>query len=172
MMDFEPIVSPLFAWIFAIGICVLLISQAIRIQRSDFSPKQKGIKQFLNTSLFAGLLTFLLNPVWSSEHISSPILLVSEELDESELEFWKDSLVVQKVVSLADFQSNSDSLILLGKDFPKEFLYSLRTKSVDWIIPKSALEPEFLEWKGILHHDEVQKIRLKMRLWHKSKSQL
>ena len=164
MMDFEPIVSPLFAWIFAIGICVLLISQAIRIQRSDFSPNQKGIKQFLNTSLFAGLLTFLLNPVWSSEHISSPILLVSEELDESELEFWKDSLVVQKVVSLADFQSNSDSLILLGKDFTKEFLYSLRTKSVDWIISNSALEPEFLEWKGILHHDEVQKIRLKMDL--------
>jgi hypothetical protein len=164
MMDFEPIVSPLFAWIFGIGICGLLIFQVIQIQKSDFSPKRKGVKQLLNALLFFALLTFMLNPVWDSEQTSSPILLVSEEVDKSEIDFWKDSLGVDKVISVADFQSNSDSLILLGKDFQKDFLYSIRSKSVDWIIPSEADNPEFLEWKGILYQGENQKIRLKMDL--------
>ncbi|WP_075350817.1 hypothetical protein [Algoriphagus marinus] len=164
MMDFEPIVSPLFTWIFGIGISLLLIFQIIRIQRSDFSSKRKGIKQLLNALLFFALLTFMLNPVWSSEQISSPILLVSEELDKSEIDFWKDSIGVEKVISIDDFQSNSDSLILLGKNFSKDFLYSIRAKSLDWIIPSSTTEPEFLDWKGILYQGEVQKIRLKMDL--------
>ncbi len=163
-MDFEPIVSPLFTWIFGIGISLLLIFQIIRIQRSDFSSKRKGIKQLLNALLFFALLTFMLNPVWSSEQISSPILLVSEELDKSEIDFWKDSIGVEKVISIDDFQSNSDSLILLGKNFSKDFLYSIRAKSLDWIIPSSTTEPEFLDWKGILYQGEVQKIRLKMDL--------
>jgi hypothetical protein len=108
MMDFEPIVSPLFAWIFGIGICGLLIFQVIQIQKLDFSPKRKGVKQLLNALLFFALLTFMLNPVWDSKQTSSPILLVSEEVDKSEIDFWKDSLGVDKVISVADFQSNSD----------------------------------------------------------------
>ncbi|MDG1277269.1 MAG: hypothetical protein P8O16_08315 [Algoriphagus sp.] len=164
MMDFEPIVSPLFAWIFGIGIAALLIFQAIQIQKSDFTPKRKGVKQLLNTFLFSALLVFMLNPLWNYEQISKPILLVSEEVEKSEIDFWKDSLGVEKVLSAEDFQSNSDSLILLGNDFAKNFLYSIRAKSVDWIIPSEADNPEFLEWKGILYQGENQKIRLKMDL--------
>lgn len=159
-MEFEPIVSSLFAWIFGIGICVLLVLQVIKIQRTDFSPRRKLIKQVLSGLFFLVLLAFLLNPVWNNELSSAPALLVSSDLNESEIDFWKDSLSITKAIQENDFQSNSDSLILLGKSFSKEFLYALRAKSVNWIIPNSQTEPSFLNWKGVLRQGELQKIQL------------
>lgn len=163
-MEFEPIVSPLFVWVSVVGIFVLFVLQVLRIHRADFSARRKVFKQVLNGFFLFALLAFLLNPVWKNESNSAPTLLVSSDVTENEINFWKDSLDVTQTISLNDFEPNSDSLILLGKSFSKEFLYALRAKSVNWVIPNSGNEPSFLKWKGVLRQGEIQKIHLGLKI--------
>ena len=164
MMVFEPIVSPIFAWIFGVVILVLIVILLFQIQKGDYSPRRKVVKQLLNSLLLLGLLLFIANPVWEIEQNSNPVLIISEDLEEADLDFWKDSLGIQKVILIKDFKSNSDSVILLGKDFSKEFLYALRAKSVNWIIPNSVQELAFLDFKGILRQGETQQIQGRLPL--------
>jgi len=164
MMEFDPILTPFFTWVLGIGFSILLIFQVIHIQKSTSSTKRKAFRQLLNGLLLITLLFFFLNPVWRSEQVSSPVLVVSQDFNQEEISFWKDSLGVEKVLGISDFQSNFDSLILLGAEFPTNFLYSIRAKSMDWIIPNSKDRIEFIQWKGILRQGEIQKIRLKTGL--------
>jgi hypothetical protein len=164
MMEFEPIVSPIFVWIFGIVILVLIGLIVFRIQKGNFSPRRKVLKQVLNSLFLLALFFFIVNPVWEISRNSDPVLIISKDLEKVVLDFWKDSLGVRKVISISDFNSNLDSLILLGKDFPKEFRYALRAKSLNWIIPNSDQELEFLDFKGILRQGERQKIKGRMPL--------
>ncbi|MFT7364124.1 MAG: hypothetical protein ACI9UV_002331, partial [Algoriphagus sp.] len=63
MMVFEPIVSPIFAWIFGVVILVLIVILLFQIQKGDYSPRRKVVKQLLNSLLLLGLLLFISNPV-------------------------------------------------------------------------------------------------------------
>jgi hypothetical protein len=164
MMVFEPIVSPIFAWVFSVVILVLIVIILFQIQKGDYSPRRKIVKQLLNSLLLLGLLLFIANPVWEIERNSNPVLIIPEDLEEADLDLWKDSLGIQKVIYIKDFKSNSDSVILLGKDFSKEFLYALRAKSVNWIIPNSVQELAFLDFKGILRQGETQEIQGRLPL--------
>jgi len=164
MMVFEPIVSPIFAWIFGIVILFLIGILVFQIQKGDFSPRRKALKQLLNSLFFLVLLFFIANPVWEIERNSNPVLIISEDLEEADLDFWKDSLGIQKVILIKDFKPNSDSVILLGKDFSEQFLYAVRAKSVNWIIPNSDKELAFLGFKGILRHGETQEIQGRLPL--------
>jgi hypothetical protein len=164
MMEFEPIVSPIFVSIFGVVILVLIGLLVFRIQKGNFSPRRKVLKQLLNSLFLLALLFFIVNPVWEIARNSDPVLIISKDLEKVVLDFWKDSLGVRKVISISDFNSNSDSLILLGKDFPKEFCYALRAKSLHWIIPNSDQELGFLDFKGILRQGERQEIKGRMPL--------
>jgi len=164
MMEFEPIVLPIFVWIFGVVILVLIGLLVFRIQKGNFSPRRKVLKQLLNSFFLLALLFFIVNPVWETARNSDPVLIISEDLEKAALNFWKDSLGVRKVISISDFNSNSDSVILLGKDFPKEFRYALRAKSLNWIIPNSDQELGFLDFKGILRQGERQEIQGRMPL--------
>jgi hypothetical protein len=164
MMEFEPIVSPVFVWIFGVVILVLIGLLVFRIQKANFSPRRKVLKQLLNSLFLLGLLFFIVNPVWEIARNSDPVLIISKDLEKAVLDFWKDSLGVRKVISISDFNANSDSVILLGKDFPKEFRYALRAKSLNWIIPNLDQELEFLDFKGILRQGERQEIQGRMPL--------
>jgi hypothetical protein len=163
-MEFEPIVSPIFVWIFGVVILVVIGLIAFRIQKGDFSPRRKVVKQLLNSLFFLGLFVFIVNPVWQIEQNSNPVLIISEDLEKEALDFWKDSLGGRKVISISDYNSNSDSVILLGKDFSKAFRYGLRSKSVNWIFPNSDQELAFLDYKGILRQGERQEIQGRMQL--------
>jgi hypothetical protein len=164
MMEFEPIVLPIFVWIFGVVILVLIGLLVFRIQKGNFSPRRKVLKQLQNSFFLLALLFFIVNPVWETARNSDPVLIISEDLEKAALNFWKDSLGVRKVISISDFNSNSDSVILLGKDFPKEFRYALRAKSLNWIIPNSDQELGFLDFKGILRQGERQEIQGRMPL--------
>jgi len=164
MMEFEPIVSPVFIWIFGVVILILIGLIVFRIQKANFSPRRKVLKQLLNSLFLLVLLFFIVNPVWETARNSDPVLIISEDLEKAAIDFWKDSLGVRKVISISDFNSNSDSVILLGKDFPKEFRYALRAKSLNWIIPNSDQELGFLDFKGILRQGERQEIQGRMPL--------
>ena len=164
MMEFEPIVLPIFVWIFGVVILVLIGLLVFRIQKGNFSPRRKVLKQLQNSLFLLVLLFFIVNPVWETARNSDPVLIISEDLEKAALNFWKDSLGVRKVISISDFNSNSDSVILLGKDFPKEFRYALRAKSLNWIIPNSDQELGFLDFKGILRQGERQEIQGRMPL--------
>jgi hypothetical protein len=163
-MEFEPVVSPIFVWIFGVVILILIGLIVFRIQKANFSPRRKVLKQLLNSLFLLALLFFIVNPVWETARNSDPVLIISEDLEKAAIDFWKDSLGVKKVISISDFNSNSDSLILLGKDFPKEFRYALRAKSLNWIIPNSDQELGFLDFKGILRQGERQEIQGRMPL--------
>jgi hypothetical protein len=170
MMEFEPIVSPIFVWIFGVVILVLIGILVFRIQKGNFSPRRKVLKQLLNSLFLLALFFLIVNPVWEIARNSDPVLIISEDLGKAALDFWKDSLGVRKVISISDYNPNSDFVILLGKDFPKEFRYALRAKSVNWIIPNSDQELAFLDFKGILRQGERQEIQGRMPL--KTGSQL
>jgi hypothetical protein len=163
-MEFEPIVSSIFVWIFGVVILVLIGLLVFRIQNGDFSPRRKVLKQLLNSLFLLALFFFIINPVWEIARNSDPVLIISEDLEKAAIDFWKDSLGVRKVISISDFNANSDSMILLGKDFPKEFRYALRGKSLNWIIPNSYQELAFLDFKGILRQGERQEIQGRMPL--------
>ncbi|MHA7128192.1 hypothetical protein [Algoriphagus namhaensis] len=158
-MELQPIVFPIFAWIFGIVIILGFGILAARIQKTNFSSKRKAIKHLLHALLTMALLAFILNPVWLSPPSQKPVLVFSENLGKSEVDFWKDSLGIEKAIGANDFEFNENSLVLLGREFSKEFLYSLRANSLDWVIPESK-EPYFLNWKGVLTQGEVQKIQL------------
>jgi len=162
MMEFDPLVSSPIAWIFGVGVLGILLILIWKIERSTISDKRKRVKKLLNSLFFLFLLLFMLNPIWTSERESSPILVFSDGVESAELAFYMDSLGIQKSYLREDFKSNSDSIILLGNSFSKEFLYSLRAKSVDWIIPKSKSAIDFLEFKSILRKGEKQLIRVKL----------
>jgi hypothetical protein len=164
MMEFEPIVSPIFVWIFGVVILVLIGILVFRIQKGNFSPRRKVLKQLLNSLFLFALFFLIVNPVWEIARNSDPVLIISEDLGKAALDFWKDSLGVRKVISISDYNPNSDFVILLGKDFPKEFRYALRAKSVNWIIPNSDQELAFLDFKGILRQGERQEIKGRMPL--------
>jgi hypothetical protein len=164
MMEFEPVVSPIFVWIFGVVILILIGLIVFRIQKANFSPRRKVLKQLLNSLFLLALIFFIVNPVWETARNSDPVLIIFEDLEKAALDFWKDSLGVRKVISISDYNSNSDSVILLGKDFPKEFRYALRAKSLNWIIPNSDQELGFLDFKGILRQGERQEIQGRMPL--------
>lgn len=166
-MEFEPIVSPI--WMYGIAIFAILAFLVFQIKRSDYSPRRKWIKGCLNSLFLLTLLLFMANPVWEIDRNSGPILITSENVEKEELEFWKDSLGIQKVISVRNFKSNSDSIILLGELFQKEFLYGLRAKSVDWVVPASGDNLDFLDFKGILHQGESQRILGRMSISADSK---
>jgi hypothetical protein len=162
MMEFEPIVSTI--WIFGLVILIVIGLIVFQIQKGVYSPRRKALKQLLNSLFLLGLLLFIANPVWEIERNSNPVLIISEDLEEADLDLWKDSLRVEKAISISDFNFNSDSVILLGKDFSKEFLYDLRAKSVNWIVPNSVQELAFLDFKGILRQGETQQIQGRLPL--------
>ncbi|MFC3881766.1 hypothetical protein ACFOSV_16340 [Algoriphagus namhaensis] len=158
-MALQPIVSPIFAWVFGIVIVIGFGILIALIQKSDLYSKRKAIKHMLHALLTMALLAFILNPVWLSQPSQKPLLVFSEDLGKSEVDFWKDSLSIEKAVRAENFESNENSLVLLGREFSKEFLYSLRANSLDWVIPEGK-EPNYLNWKGVLTQGEVQKIQL------------
>lgn len=162
MMEFDPLLSPLMTWIFGIFLLGFLLFLIGKIERADLSIQRKRVKQVLNSLFFAVLILSMLNPVWRSERNTTPMLVVSEDLTKEELAFWKDSLGLRKSVTRKNFKSNSDSIILLGADFPREFLYSLRAKSINWIIPESESAVIFLDFKAILRKGEKQLIRMNL----------
>lgn len=162
-MELQPIVSPIFAWIFGIVIVLGFGTLAARIQKTELSPKRRAIKHLLHGLLSIALLVFVLNPVWLSQPSQKPVLVFSPDLEKSQVDFWKDSLGIEKAIRADDFEGKENSLVLLGMDFSKEFLYSVRANSLDWIIPQGKM-PDFLKWKGVLIQGEVQYIHIGMDL--------
>ncbi len=159
MIQFEPLLSPLFAWIAGFGLILILIFQFVQIHQGSISLRRKRIKQVLNSFLVVLLLGFMLQPKWNNDPKSGKVLIFSEQMKNSEINFWKDSLSINRAVQASKFDIQTDSVILLGLDFPKEFLYGIRAKSLNWIIPEQENAPIYLEWKGILSHNERQIIR-------------
>ncbi|GMQ27639.1 hypothetical protein [Algoriphagus confluentis] len=157
-LSFDPITSDFFLW--TILILVLGIGLAF-----VFFYGKKGISKnrlWVKTGLFFGFWAFLaislLRPHVSDLKDSKPWLVYEESLEQAELDFWMDSLGLEKSVGISDFDLHSDPVVLLGKQFSKEELYFLRGKQVSWILPREQGIIRDISWKGYLRKGEVQRV--------------
>ncbi|GMQ23515.1 hypothetical protein Aoki45_01970 [Algoriphagus sp. oki45] len=157
-LSFDPITSDFFLW--TILILVLGIGLA-----SVFFYGKKGISKnrlWVKTGLFFGFWAFLaislLRPQVSDLKDSKLWLVYGEGLEQAELDFWMDSLGLDKSVGISDFDLHSDQVVLLGMQFSKEELYSLRGKQVSWILPREQGLIRDISWKGYLRKGEVQRV--------------
>lgn len=157
-LDFSPIVSPPLLW--TLLILVLMTGLA-----SVFFYRKKGVsinRLWVKTGLFLGFWTFLavalLQPQVKKPKESQPWLVYEEGIGKAELDFWKDSLGLERAVEISGFDQQSDRVVVLGKEFSKAELYPLRGLEVDWVLPKDNGLIRDISWKGYVRKGENQRV--------------
>lgn len=156
-LDFSPIVSPPLLW--TLLILVLMTGLA-----SVFFYRKKGISKdrlLVKTALFFGFWAFLalalLQPQVRKPKESKALLVFERGLEKAQIDFWKDSLGLEKAVEISEFDGQSDQVVLLGKQFSREEMYPLRGLEVDWGLPIENGLIRDISWKGYVRKGEGQR---------------
>ncbi|MFN3760343.1 MAG: hypothetical protein ACK4SF_14125 [Algoriphagus aquaeductus] len=157
-LDFSPIVSLPLLWTLLILVLVIGLSSVFFYGKKGVSKNRLWVKALL----FLGFWTFLglaiLRPQVPNSKVSEPWLVYEKGLERSEVEFWKDSLGVEKAIEITDFEQQSDQVILLGKQFSQVELYPLRDMEIDWVLPRGNGLIQDISWKGYLRKGELQRV--------------
>lgn len=159
-------ISPLVPVSYVIGILVVvLLSGGIPIflnWKSGIYLNKILVKSVLLLlfGLFLGL--FLLQPSIEKSQEEAEVLVYSKDVDDKAIQFWKDSLGIEKAESITDFQPTEAKVVLVGKDFSKEELYSIRNSSIRWILPEKDQEISDLTWKGYVRKGEKQRLNYRI----------
>lgn len=154
--------QPLVSWPFFFGILLLLTLASvwpIFQQAKKGTPRVRlGLKiAFLLLFLFSFAMA-LLRPSFLKQGEKDSILVYGKGVEREDLDFWKDSLGIRKTVQIEDFKSGSSQVYLLGSQFQKEELYTLKDLDFEWILPGKNGEIAELSWKGFLRKGEVQRL--------------
>lgn len=157
-LDFSPIVSLPLLW------TLLMLVLGIGLA-SVFFYGNKGVSKdrlLVKTALFLGFWAFLalvlLQPQVRKPKESKALLVFERGLEKAELDFWKDSLSLDKAVEISEFDGQSDQVVLLGKQFSKAELYPLRGREVNWVLPIENGLIRDISWKGYLRKGELQRV--------------
>lgn len=157
-ISFSPIASDSFIWTILILVLVIGLSSVFFYGKKGVSKNRLWVKALL----FLGYWTFLglaiLRPQVPNSKVSEPWLVYEKGLERSEVEFWKDSLGVEKAIEITDFEQQSDQVILLGKQFSQVELYPLRDMEIDWVLPRGNGLIQDISWKGYLRKGELQRV--------------
>lgn len=157
-LDFSPIVSLSLLW------TILILVLGIGLTSVFFYRKKVVLKNrlWVKTGLFFGFWAFLalslLRPQVQINQDSEPWLVYEEEMDNAEIAFWKDSLGLEEVVGISEFDGQSDQVVLLGKQFSKAELYPLRGREVNWVLPIENGLIRDISWKGYVRKGENQRV--------------
>ncbi|REG88224.1 hypothetical protein, partial [Algoriphagus antarcticus] len=159
MIQFEPLISSVWAWLFAAAIVVILGFQLFWIQKSNLKVTRKAIRIVLNALLSLVFIGYVFQPVWKSTKPEQAILLYSSSSEKSKVRFWKDSLNVIKARDITKYKGEGNPVYLLGSDFSRVELLKIGNKNIQWISEPEPGSISFLEWKGILRHSEKQVLK-------------
>jgi hypothetical protein len=162
MIYFEPVISWTWAWIFAAALVVILCIQVFWISKSSLSSGRKVLRSVLNVLLVLVLIAYVFQPDWKSSKPEQAVLLISSNMERDQLNFWKDSLDVKKVIEISKYQGQGNPVYLLGSDFSRIELLKIGKKDIRWIQNTEPRSMSFLEWKAILSQGERQVIKGRM----------
>lgn len=158
MIQFEPLISWTWAYIFAFLILGLLSVQIYWIQKSADSTLKKRIKTVLNTLFFVSLVAFIFQPKVGYRNSETGILVYSADVSREQIRYWKDSLNLKKDLRIALYRGEPGPVYLLGDGFSQLDLLKFSGQNVKCISDPKAQGLSFLNWKGILRQGEIQTI--------------
>ena len=158
MIQFEPLISWPWAYLFAFLILGLLDVQIYWIQKSADSILKKRIKTVLNTLFFVSLVAFIFQPKVGYRDSGNGILVYTADVSREQIKYWKDSLNLKKDLKMALYRGEPGPVYLLGDDFSQLDLLKFSGQNVKCISDPKAEGLSFLNWKGILRQGETQTI--------------
>ncbi|WPR76227.1 hypothetical protein [Algoriphagus sp. NG3] len=162
MIQFDPLISWNWAWLIAVLICAILGFQFLWIFKSELNGFRKTVKLTLNTLFCLLLISYIFQPVWSSDKDEEAILVHSTKVARGKVRFWKDSLEVRNSMPIDKYQGTGNPVYLLGDDFSESELLKISGKEIQWITDLEYGSIVFLEWKGILREGENQVVKGKI----------
>lgn len=162
MIHFEPLISWIWAWIFAVVILLILGFQLFWIQKSNLKTSRNALKIGLNALLTLLLIGYVFQPVWMSTNPEQAVLVYSASTEKSRVNLLRDSLDLKKTFDIANYKGEGNPVYLFGSDFSNVELLRLGNKEVHWISESEPGSISFLEWKGILRVGEKQVLKGRM----------
>ncbi|MEB2777936.1 hypothetical protein SYJ56_21660 [Algoriphagus sp. D3-2-R+10] len=158
MIQFEPLISWTWAWLFVGAIIVIFCFQLLWILKSNHKAWRKAVKISLNVLFALVLITYMFQPIWISNRPAEAVLVHSAAITKDKLRYWKDSLEIKKSVAITDYKSLGNPIYLLGSDFTQRDLLKFTAKDVRWIVDIEYGSIIFLDWKGMLREGELQAV--------------
>ena len=159
MIQFQPEISWIWAYLLAGVILFLLGYVGFKTWQTSLSTNRKLIRISLNGVLSLLLIGLIFQPLWEVTKSTEPTLVFPKEMEKKRIQFWKDSLGIEKAETIDLLKPESNPVYLVGTDYSQEQLYQISDRQVKWIPEVTFEEFQFLEWKGILRQGEIQKIR-------------
>lgn len=158
MIQFQPDISWIYAFLLAGLMLCLLGFVGFKTWNSSLSINRKLIRITLNAVLSIFLIGLIFQPVWEVTKATEATLVFPKEMKKVRIQFWKDSLGIQKTARIDQLKPEANPVYLIGIDYSFEQLHQISDRQVQ-IIPENKVgEIGFLDWKGILRQGEIQKI--------------
>ncbi|SHO60656.1 hypothetical protein [Algoriphagus zhangzhouensis] len=158
MVELDPIVS----WPIAISILlILLIAGLLPLNfywKKGVSSSRLLAKGLLFLGFWLSLSWIVLAPNRLKEAGDDAILVYSGSVDRDQLNFWKDSLAIQKTRRLDQYQKGTEKVYLLGDDFELDHLYQFKDLDFEWLIPQNKTQIKSIHWKGAIRKGETQRL--------------
>ncbi|MDI1323380.1 MAG: hypothetical protein PSV36_11570 [Algoriphagus sp.] len=159
MIQFQPDISWIYAFLLSGLILCLLGFVGFKTWNSNLSANRKLLRISLNAVLSLFLIGLIFQPVWEVTKATEPTLVFPKEMKKDRIQFWKDSLGIQKAGRIDQLKPESNPVYLVGTDYSSEQLHQISDRQVQMIPENKVEEFEFLDWKGILRQGEIQKIQ-------------
>ncbi len=159
MIQFQPDISWIWAFLFAGVILCLLGYLSFKAWNTSLSTNRKLLRITLNEVLSFLLIGLIFQPVWEVSKTTVPSLVFPKGMEKAQIQFWKDSLGIENSGEIDQLKPEANPVYLVGNDYSIENLHQLKDRQIQWIPIRKSGEFEFLEWKGILRKGEIQKIR-------------
>ncbi|PZX53395.1 hypothetical protein LV84_03119 [Algoriphagus ratkowskyi] len=158
MIQFEPLVSGIWSWLFA-GMMLLILSfQLVWVLKSSLSLGRKTARIALNTLLALVLIAYVFQPVWKSIKPEQGVIVYASNVVKEDISFWKDSLNIKKAITIQKYTGEGNPVYLIGTEFSSTDLLEIGRKDIHWIGENELNSISYLEWKGILRQGENQTV--------------
>ncbi len=164
MIPFQPEISWTLA-LFLAGIILFLLGYVgYKTWKTSLSTNRKLLRICLNTVLSFFLIALIFQPFWDVTKTTEATLVFPKEMKKERIQFWKDSLGIEKARTIDQLETESNPIYLVGTAYSPEQLHQINDRQVKWIPENEYGEFQFLQWKGILRKGEIQKIRGKIQV--------
>lgn len=138
---------------------ILLILQLVLIHRNPrTSPGRKAVKTGLNILFFLSLILLLLQPYFYREYIPQNILVYNTDVSPEFLNNLKDSLNLERAISIDDYESSADNVYLVGQQYTPIQLGKLKRAYISWIPYLEDAAITDIRWNGLIRHSQTQTI--------------
>lgn len=159
MIQFQPDISWIWAFLLAGVILCLLGFLGFKTWNTSLSSSRKLLRISLNAILSLFLIGLIFQPVWEVSNTTEPTLVFPKEMEKERIQFWKDSLGIQKSARIDQLKPEANPVYLVGTDYSLEQFHQISDRQILMIPENKVGEIGFLDWKGILRQGDIQKIK-------------